>query len=112
MPSAFTSATVADCCLLALALLTRTHIMQTVNSTALAGTRYGDLSVSYADCTGRRIACRCPCTKLIFVNIDDLRSRAVTSCGCSRPSPEHRMQTREMAIARQRTIDFNIARAR
>jgi hypothetical protein len=85
--------------------------MHTVN-TALAGARYGDLTVSHADCTGRRIACRCRCTKLVFVNIDDLKSGAVTSCGCSRPSWENRMQAREMVTIRRRTIAFNIAKAR
>jgi hypothetical protein len=85
--------------------------MQTF-STALAGARYGDLTVLYADCTGRRITCRCRCTKMVFVNIDDLKSGAVTSCGCSRPSWEHRMQLREMNITRRRTIEFNVARAR
>jgi hypothetical protein len=85
--------------------------MQTF-STALAGTRYGDLTVSYSDCTGRRIACRCRCTKMVFVNIDDLKSGAVTSCGCSRPSWENRMQLREMNMTRRRTIEFNVARAR
>jgi hypothetical protein len=78
----------------------------------ITGARYGDLSTSYADSTGRRIACRTRCTKMVFANIDDLRSGAETSCGCSRPSLEHRLQLREMAIVRQRTIDFNIARAR
>jgi hypothetical protein len=85
--------------------------MQTF-STALAGTRYGDLTVLYADCTDRRIACRCRCTKMVFVNIDDLKSGAVTSCGCSRPSWENQMQLREMKITRQRTIEFDVARAR
>jgi hypothetical protein len=80
--------------------------------TSFAGTRYGDLFTAYADPTGRRIACRCCCTKLVFVNINDLRSGAVTSCGCSRPSLERRLQLREMAITRRRTIEFNIARAR
>lgn len=84
-----------------------THI-----NTSLAGIRYGDLTILYADSTGRRIACRCRCTKMLFVNIDDLKSGAVTSCGCCRPSLEHRLQQREMSITRQRTFDFNIARAR
>jgi hypothetical protein len=80
--------------------------------TSIAGARYGDLYATYADRTGRRIACRCRCSNLVFVNIDDLRSGAVTSCGCSRPSLEHQLQLREMATIRRRTIDFNIARAR
>jgi hypothetical protein len=49
---------------------------------------------------------------MAIVNIDDLKSGAVTSCGCSRPSWENRMQLREMNIARRRTIEFNEARAR
>ncbi|MDB5609642.1 MAG: hypothetical protein JWP25_6542 [Bradyrhizobium sp.] len=80
--------------------------------TSVAGARYGDLYTKYADSTGRRIACRCHCTKLVFVSIEDLKSGVVTSCGCSRPSFEHRLQLREMAIIRRRTIEFNIAKAR
>jgi hypothetical protein len=81
-------------------------------NTSLAGTRYGDLSTMYADCTGHRIACRCRCTRMVFANIDDLRSGAVTSCGCSRPSRNHQLQLREMTLIRRRTIEFNIARSR
>jgi hypothetical protein len=78
----------------------------------VARTRYGDLTTLYADSTGRRIACRCRCTKMVSVNIGDLKSGAVTSCGCCRPSFEHRLQQREMSITRRRTIEFNIAKAR
>jgi hypothetical protein len=81
-------------------------------NTSLAGILYGDLSTMYADCTGHRIACRCRCTKMVFANIDDLRSGAVTSCGCSRPSRNHQMQLREMTLIRRRTIEFNIAKSR
>jgi hypothetical protein len=83
-----------------------------IHTRQVARTRYGDLTTLHADSTGRRIACRCHCTKMVFVNIDDLKSGAVTNCGCSQPSFEHRLQLREMAIVRQRTINFNIARAR
>ena len=73
--------------------------------------RYGDLTVLYPDRTGRRIACRCRCTKKVSFNIDDLESGAITNCGCSRPSLQHQLQLREMATIRRRTIEFNNARA-
>jgi hypothetical protein len=78
----------------------------------IVGTRYGDLRATHVDSTGRRIACRCRCGRLVSVAIEDLESGAVTNCGCSRPSWKHQTQMRELAIERQRNIDFNIARAR
>jgi hypothetical protein len=87
-------------------------IKTTLVSTIIAGRHYGDLVTAYSDQFGKRIACRCRCTRLVFVNIDDLESGAVTSCGCSLPSLIHRIQLRELAIQMRRVINFNLARRR
>src|SRR5260370_6609947 len=52
----------------------------------IEGRRFASLTTAYADFTGRRIACRCVCSRLVFVAAADLVSGTVTSCGCQ-PAP-------------------------
>ena len=79
---------------------------------AIAGRRFGDLTTAYADASGKRIACRCRCTRLVFIHVDDLASGVVTSCGCSPPTILHRIQLHELAMQMRRVINFNLARRR
>jgi hypothetical protein len=52
----------------------------------IRGKRFGHLVTAYADFTGHRIACRCACSRLVFVAASDLVDGVVTSCGCQ-PTP-------------------------
>lgn len=72
------------------------------------GARYGHLEVVAVDPTGRRIACRCICERLIGVAADALRDGR-TSCGC-RPLTrqakanfkiEHERRQRQREFARR-----------
>jgi hypothetical protein len=74
---------------------------------AIRGERFGDLEAQYR--VGRRVACRCRCTRLIFVAGDELATGAVTSCGCGAPSLLQIIRQRDLAVELRRVINFNIA---
>jgi hypothetical protein len=72
------------------------------------GRRRGDLTEQYR--IGKRVACRCRCTRLVFFNTEELAT--ATSCGCSPPSLARVAQLKRLGAELQRAIQFNIARAR
>jgi hypothetical protein len=75
--------------------------------TSVQGKRWGVLVAQYR--TGRRIACRCRCQRLVFFAAEALADGAATSCGCSSPSSSWIAQQRRLAAEMRRTIDFRIA---
>jgi len=77
-----------------------------------AGLRFGHLTVAYSVRNGRNIACRCVCSKLVHVALEDLAAGLVTSCGCQPASPEFWEQYTALRALQRREISFNTARVR
>lgn len=81
----------------------------TIISTARAGLRFGDLTVSYTK-GSHDIACRCCCGRLVHVARAELIAGTVTSCGC-RPLPRQFYEQRAVLYAQHaREILFNTAK--
>jgi hypothetical protein len=59
----------------------------TAAATIVAGAKFGHLDVIGVDAGGRRVACRCVCTKVLTLSADALRGGR-TSCGCKPLSRE------------------------
>jgi len=79
--------------------------------TRSAGRRFGHLVVAWTDNRrGRKVACRCDCTRLIFVSPEDLQAGRIDSCGCLPAPAAFRIHYAALRAQQKREFNFHIAK--
>jgi hypothetical protein len=73
------------------------------------GARFGQLEVIGVDGNGRRVTCRCQCSRLVVVAADALRDGVRRSCGCAESSPSEQAEARARASELRSRVLFSIA---
>lgn len=62
-------------------------------------------AIGSADLTGKRLICRCQCSKVATVSLEALTSGSSTSCSCAALTPFQRQAARVAAHRRRQRLD-------